>query len=94
MVRKLWDKVTGMCARAKGICGIVPALAFALVVSVFGQGAMAAETTIPEMPVDFADIASKGAVVMGTVISAVVGIFVLSALVRMGIRWISRAFSA
>lgn len=92
MVRKMWDKVEGICGKA---AGVVSKVACAVVVTVFGaNAAMAAESvTIPEMPVDFADLASKGAVVMGAVITGVAGIFILNALVRMGFNWIRRAFA-
>jgi hypothetical protein len=45
------------------------------------------------MPIDFASITSDGAVVMGVVVAGVVGVYVVIALVRMGIRWISAALS-
>lgn len=69
-------------------------LAAGTVVSLFGGQVMAADITIPDMPVDFADIATKGAVILGTVVAGVMGIFVIVSLINMGIKWVKRAFAS
>ncbi len=69
---------------------------FAAAVAVLATGAaMAADSvTIPAMPVDFADVAAQGAVILGTVVAGVIGIFVIVSLVNMGIKWVKRAFNS
>lgn len=45
----------------------------------------------PEMPIDFSEIAAQGATILGGVIAGVVGIFVVTSLVNMGIKWLRAA---
>lgn len=80
--------------KVKGTWSGVAALALA-VMAMVSEGVMAADSvTIPDMPVDFADIAAKGAVVLGTVVAGVIGIFVIVSLINMGIKWVKRAFNS
>lgn len=90
MLEKVREVGSGLWGR---VVGGLTACALA-VVAVLGGDVMAADTTIPAMPVDFADIASQGAVILGTVVGGVIGIFVIVALINMGIKWVRRAFTS
>lgn len=52
-----------------------------------------AEVILPTMPVDFAEYATAGMVVVGTVLGAIAGIVIVVALTTMGLRKLSSAFS-
>ncbi len=45
------------------------------------------------MPIDFADYATAGMTVVGTVLGAIAGIVVVVALVKMGLQKLSGAFN-
>ena len=90
MWKRFGEKVSGSFGR---LAACVTAFALGIV-AMIGESAHAEEVTIPAMPVDFADVASKGAVVLGTVIAGVIGIFVVVSLVNMGIKWVRRAFTS
>ena len=51
-----------------------------------------AEVTLPTNPIVFSDYADAGMVVVGTVLGATTGVVILVALIRMGIRAMTRAF--
>lgn len=82
MIRKGLKKVWGY------LCMGVVALS-----GVFGNVAMAADATIPAMPVDFGALATEAVAIVGTVLGAVAGIIIVIALVRMGFRFLTRAFT-
>jgi hypothetical protein len=64
--------------------------AFAL--AFFGEYARA-EVTLPTMPIDFAEYAAAGMVVVGTVLGSIAGIIVVVKLVQVGLRKLGNAFS-
>ena len=98
MLKKARGVVGGVFGFVRGKAGEIArgALALAGVVAVAAQEKLfAAESvTIPDMPVDFGDIATKGAVVLGAVVAGCIGIFVITSLINMGIKWIRRAFTS
>lgn len=86
----MWNRVRGFLGKAHGgFIGFI--VAFGLAFS--GVASAADSVTIPTMPVDFADLASQGAVILGTVVSGCIGIVVVVALINMGISWLRRAFA-
>lgn len=47
---------------------------------------------IPEMPVDFGELATMSMTVVGKVIVGCLGAYMIVVLLRMGIKWLVRAF--
>lgn len=79
----------------QGVAGKFAACAVAAVAVVSGLTNKAfAATTIPDAGVDWDGIATSGATEVGKVIASVIGIFVMVALVNMGIKWCKRAFTS
>ncbi len=83
-------RVREFLGRAKGKVAVVTGLATMGVANVVSA---ADPITIPAMPVDFADLGTKAAVILGTVIAGIIGLKVISIMVQMGIRWLSRMVS-
>ena len=84
MLEKVWGKVRG----CMGFVGFAAAFAVALL----GDVAMAADSAIPALPVDFAALASDGVTIIGTVFAAIAGVIILFAICRAGFRLVSNAF--
>lgn len=49
--------------------------------------------TMPTMPLDFAEIATAGLIIVGVVIGAIAGAVIVVRLCKMGLAWISNAFA-
>ncbi|MCC8164891.1 MAG: hypothetical protein LIQ31_01760 [Planctomycetes bacterium] len=77
----------------RGAWGKVLAVTCLATVGVTNAVSAADSITIPAMPVDFADLGTKAAVILGTVIAGIIGLKVISIMVQMGIRWLSRMVS-
>lgn len=92
----MWERVKGFGGKVLGVgkkaMRAVAALAVTGIVAVCGSASAADTVTIPSMPVDFADLAAQGAVILGTVVAGCIGVVVLVSLINMGISWMRRAF--
>lgn len=101
MLKKARDMFWGGVEKAKDfVCSTAGKVAGAVAGGVVAVEVFAVETvmaadsiTIPDMPIDWADVGSKAAVVLGAVIAGLIGLKIVMSLINAGIRFLSRMLS-
>ncbi len=89
MLKKLWGRVSSGFGRVVGVA--CAAVAF-VQCAVMGR-VMAADVTVPDLGIDWAEIGTTAAAVLGAVVVGLIGVKVAISVVNMAIKMFSRMFS-